>query len=314
MPAIVSAVKSAWSEMGPVRGLRTLLKLNQQGGFDCPGCAWPEPDEARSHAEFCENGAKHVADEATTKRVTPEFFSQWSVADLSSKSDYWLGNQGRITYPMFLREGATHYAPIAWDQAFELIGKRLNSLAHPDEAIFYTSGRTSNEAAFMYQLFVRQFGTNNLPDCSNMCHESSGWALTETIGAGKGTVTLEDFELAQAIFVIGQNPGTNHPRMLSALQKAKRKGCTLVHINPLPEAGMSNFKHPQDVLSWLGAGTKLADLFLQVRINGDVALLKGIMKQVLAADHRADGSVLDHDFIKKHTTGFAEFADAVRAD
>ena len=311
VPAIVSAVKSAWNEMGPVRGLRTLLKLNQQGGFDCPGCAWPEPDEARSHAEFCENGAKHVADEATTKRVTPEFFRHWSVADLSYKSDYWLGKQGRITSPMVLSRGATHYEPIRWDKAFELIAGELNALDHPDEAIFYTSGRTSNEAAFLYQLFVRQFGTNNLPDCSNMCHESSGWALTETIGVGKGTVTLEDFDLAQAIFVIGQNPGTNHPRMLSALEKAKKNGCTLVHINPLPEVGMSTFKHPQDVIGWLGGGTQMADLFLQVRINGDVALLKGIMKEVLAADDRSAGGVLDHDFIKKHTTGFAEFVDAL---
>ena len=309
--AIVSAVKSAWREMGPIRGLRTLLKLNQQGGFDCPGCAWPEPDEARSHAEFCENGAKHVADEATTKRVTPEFFSKWSVADLSYKSDYWLGKQGRITHPMVLRRGATHYVPISWDDAFVLIAGELNALDHPDEAIFYTSGRTSNEAAFLYQLFVRQFGTNNLPDCSNMCHESSGWALTETVGAGKGTVTLEDFELAQAIFVIGQNPGTNHPRMLSALEKAKQRGCKLVHINPLPEAGMSTFKHPQDVLGWFGGGTQLTDLFLQVRINGDVALLKGIMKKILAAEDRL-GGVLDHDFINKHTTGFAEFAAAIR--
>ncbi|MBA2524577.1 MAG: FdhF/YdeP family oxidoreductase [Pyrinomonadaceae bacterium] len=312
VPAIVSAVKSAWNEMGPVRGLRALLKLNQQGGFDCPGCAWPEPDEVRSHAEFCENGAKHVADEATTKRVTREFFSHWSVADLSSKSDYWLGKQGRITGPMVLRRGATHYQPITWDKAFELIAEALNLLAHPDEAIFYTSGRTSNEAAFLYQLFVRQFGTNNLPDCSNMCHESSGWALIETIGAGKGTVTLEDFELAQAIFVIGQNPGTNHPRMLTVLEKAKKNGCALVHVNPLPEAGMSTFKHPQDVLGWLGGGTQLTDLFLQVRINGDVALLKGIMKEVLAADDRSGGGVLDQDFIKKHTTGFAEFVDAIR--
>jgi len=312
VPAIVSAVKSAWNEMGPVRGLRTLLKLNQQGGFDCPGCAWPEPDEARSHAEFCENGAKHVADEATTKRVTPEFFKQWSVADLSHKSDFWLGKQGRITQPMLLRAEATHYEPIHWTEAFDLIGQELNSLNHPDEAIFYTSGRTSNEAAFLYQLFVRQFGTNNLPDCSNMCHESSGWALTETIGAGKGTVTLQDFELAQAIFVIGQNPGTNHPRMLSALEKAKKNGCTLVHVNPLPEAGMSTFKHPQDVLGWLGGGTELADLFLQVRINGDVALLKGIMKEVLAADQRSGSGVLDQDFIKAHTIGFEEFAAALR--
>ena len=311
VPAIVSAAKSALKEMGPSRSIRTLLRVNQQGGFDCPGCAWPEPDTERSHAEFCENGAKHVADEATTKRVTPEFFAQWSVADLANQSDYWLGKQGRITHPLVLRSSATHYEAISWDQAFALIANELNSLSHPDEAVFYTSGRTSNEAAFLYQLFVRQFGTNNLPDCSNMCHESSGWALTETIGAGKGTVTLEDFDLAQAIFVIGQNPGTNHPRMLTALERAKRNGCRLVHINPLPEAGMTNFKHPQDFLRWLGGGTELADLFLQVRINGDVALLKGIMKEVLDAEERQPGTILDSEFINDYTAGFNEFANAL---
>ncbi|HKY30659.1 MAG TPA: FdhF/YdeP family oxidoreductase [Pyrinomonadaceae bacterium] len=313
VPAIVSAVKTAWSEMGPVRGTRTLLNLNQPTGFDCPGCAWPEPDHERSYAEFCENGAKHVGDEATTKRVTPDFFKQWSVADLSLKSDYWLGKQGRITHPMLLRAGATHYESVDWDEAFDLIARELTSLSSPDEAIFYTSGRTSNEAAFLYQLFVRQFGTNNLPDCSNMCHESSGWALTETLGAGKGTVRLEDFDLAQAIFVIGQNPGTNHPRMLSALEKAKKNGCRLVHINPLPEVGMSVFKHPQDVLGWLGEGTELADLFLQVRINGDVALLKGMMKAVLEAENRRPETVLDHEFIENHTNGFADFVAALNS-
>ncbi len=298
--------------MGVVRGTRTLLKLNQMGGFDCPGCAWPEPDDERSHAEFCENGAKHVADEATTKRVTPEFFKQWSVADLSHQSDHWLGRQGRITQPMVLRSGSTHYEPIDWHDAFALIAAELNSLASPDEAIFYTSGRTSNEAAFLYQLFVRQFGTNNLPDCSNMCHESSGTALSETIGVGKGTVMLEDFEVAQAIFVIGQNPGTNHPRMLTSLQMAKRNGCKIVHINPLPETGMTRFKHPQEVSGWLGKGTPLADLFLQVRINGDVALLKGIMKDVLAAEEKNPGRVLGREFIDNCTTGFEEFAATLR--
>jgi molybdopterin-dependent oxidoreductase alpha subunit len=313
IPSILATAKTAWDEMGVTRGVRTLLKLNQKDGFDCPGCAWPEPDSERSHAEFCENGAKHVADEATTKRVTPEFFRKWSVADLADKSDYWLGKQGRITHPMVLPRGATHYEPISWDDAFLLIAKELNSLATPNEAIFYTSGRTSNEAAFLYQLFVRLFGTNNLPDCSNMCHESSGSALGETIGVGKGTVSLDDFNLAQAIFVVGQNPGTNHPRMLSALQKAKLNGCTLVHINPLPEVGMTRFKHPQDILGWLGNGTTLADLFLQVRINGDVALLKGIMKSVLAAEEQVAHQVLDHEFIEKHTTGFEEFAAALRS-
>jgi len=297
--------------MGPVRGSRTLLRMNQKGEFDCPGCAWPEPDGERSHFEFCEEGAKHVADEATTSRVTPEFFQQWSVQDLSSQSDYWLNQQGRITHPMVLREGSDRYETIAWDEAFALIAGELNALASPDEAIFYTSGRTSNEAAFLYQLFVRQFGTNNLPDCSNMCHESSGTALVETIGVGKGTVTLDDFDLADAIFVIGQNPGTNHPRMLTSLQRAKQRGCKLVHINPLPETGMTRFKHPQDVLGMLGSGTKLADLFLQVRINGDVALLKGIMKKVLEAEEHRPAQVLDHDFIDQYTSGFAEFKIAL---
>ena len=305
VPAIVETFKALTSEMGLVRGARTMLKVNQPGGVDCPGCAWPEPDGERSHFEFCENGAKHVADEATTKRVTPEFFARWSVADLALQSDEWLGAQGRITHPMLLRREATHYEPIAWDNAFELIAGELNSLNYPDQAIFYTSGRASNEAAFLYQLFVRQFGTNNLPDCSNMCHESSGTALSETIGIGKGTVTLEDFDRAQAIFVIGQNPGTNHPRMLTSLQRAKRNGCKLVHINPLPEVGMTRFKHPQEVLRLFGSGTELANLFLQVRINGDVALLKGISKAVLERD------ALDRDFIANYTMGFENFAGAL---
>lgn len=301
VPSIIATVKTVSSEMGLVRGARTLLKVNQPGGVDCPGCAWPEPDRERSHFEFCENGAKHIADEATTKRVTPEFFQQWSVADLALQSDQWLGAQGRITHPMLLRRGATHYEQVSWDEAFELLATELNSLNYPDQAIFYTSGRASNEAAFLYQLFVRQFGTNNLPDCSNMCHESSGTALSETIGVGKGTVTLEDFDLAEAIFVIGQNPGTNHPRMLSALQRAKRNGCKLVHINPLPEVGMTRFKHPQQILRLFGAGTELADLFLQVKINGDVALLKGIMKAVL------ESNALDREFIETYTEGFEAF-------
>ena len=312
VPSIIATAKTVWNEMGVARGVRALLNLNQKTGFDCPGCAWPEPDGERSHAEFCENGAQHVADEATTKRVTPEFFCKWSVADLSGKSDYWLGKQGRITKPMVLRRGATNYEEISWNDAFTLIAGELNSLNHPDEAIFYTSGRTSNEAAFLYQLFVRQFGTNNLPDCSNMCHESSGSALGETIGVGKGTVTLDDFDQAQAIFVIGQNPGTNHPRMLTALQKAKRKGCKLVHINPLPEVGMTRFKHPQEVLGWVGEGTTLADLFLQVRINGDVALLQGISKAVFEEEERRPRQVLDQEFISSYTSGFEEFAATVK--
>ena len=253
--AALVATRFAWSEMGIVRGTRTLLQLNQKNGIDCPGCAWPEPDGERSHFEFCEEGAKHVADEATSKRVTPEFFAKWTVADLSQQSDLWLNQQGRITHPMVLREGSDRYEAIAWPAAFELIAKELNSLASPDEAIFYTSGRTSNEAAFLYQLFARQFGTNNLPDCSNMCHESSGTGMKETLGFGKGTVRLDDFDLCDAIFVIGQNPGTNHPRMLTTLLEAKRRGCKIVHINPLPETGTTRFKHPQEFWTWLGEGT-----------------------------------------------------------
>ncbi|HEV2802092.1 MAG TPA: FdhF/YdeP family oxidoreductase [Pyrinomonadaceae bacterium] len=311
LPAIMSAMKHSWTEMGARRTLKTLTRVNQKGGFDCPGCAWPEPDGERTHFEFCENGAKHVADEATTKRVTPDFFRRHSVTELSRQSDMWLNDQGRLTHPMLLRRESEHYEAVSWDEAFRLIARELNALQSPDEAVFYTSGRTSNEAAFLYQLFVRQFGTNNLPDCSNMCHESSGSALSESIGVGKGTVTLEDFAEAEAVFVVGQNPGTNHPRMLSTLQAAKRHGCRIVHINPLPEAGMSRFKHPQEVFDTLvGRGTELADLFLQVRINGDVALLQGISKEVLEEDARR-GGVIDRDFITEHTTGFAEFTSAL---
>jgi molybdopterin-dependent oxidoreductase alpha subunit len=312
LPAVLSTAKHTFKEMGAVRGTRTLLQLNQKQGIDCPGCAWPEPDGERSHFEFCEEGAKHVADEATTRRVTPEFFKQWSVNTLSNQPDQWLNAQGRITHPLVLRAGTAHYEAINWSDAFALIANEMNSLASPDEAIFYTSGRTSNEAAFLYQLFVRQFGTNNLPDCSNMCHESSGTGMKETLGFGKGTVTLADFDLADAIFVIGQNPGTNHPRMLTSLMQAKRRGCKIVHINPLPETGLTRFKHPQEVWTWLGKGTKLADLFLQVRINGDVALLKGIMKELFDAEERRPGHVLDHEFINSHTTGFEEFKAALR--
>jgi molybdopterin-dependent oxidoreductase alpha subunit len=312
IPAILSTARHAFREMGPWRSLKTLARLNQTDGFDCPGCAWPDPAE-RSATEFCENGAKHVADEATTKRVTPEFFARWSVAELSRQSDYWLNQQGRLTHPMLLRRGSKHYEPVGWTEAFELLARELNALRSPHEAVFYTSGRTSNEAAFLYQLFVRQYGTNNLPDCSNMCHESSGTALTETIGIGKGTVTLKDFDLARLIIIIGQNPGTNHPRMLTALQAAKRNGCKIIHINPLPETGLNRFKHPQEVLGMLGGGTELTDLFLQVRINGDVALLKGIMKEVLAEEERRRGEVLDHRFIEEKTAGFAEFARALES-
>ncbi|HEY4328423.1 MAG TPA: FdhF/YdeP family oxidoreductase, partial [Phycisphaerae bacterium] len=301
-------------EMGVKRSLHTLLKVNQKDGFDCPSCAWPDPDGKRKTAEFCENGAKAIASEATMKRLTPEVFARYPISDLLTHADIWLEDLGRITHPMFRSSGADQYVPISWDDAFELIGTELRTLASPDEASFYTSGRASNEAAFIYGLFARQFGTNNLPDCSNMCHESSGTGLTEVIGFGKATVRIEDFALADAIFVIGQNPGTCHPRMLTELQKAVRNGCKLVSVNPLLESGMMRFKNPQEPLHMFAPGTPMACLHLPVRINGDVALLKGIMKEMLEADAAAGGKVLAHDFIDHHTEGFEALAADLRAE
>jgi molybdopterin-dependent oxidoreductase alpha subunit len=290
--------------MGVKRSFKTLLNLNQKDGFDCPSCAWPDPDDERKTAEFCENGAKAVASEAMRAQVTPEFFAQHSIPDLLARSDLWLDQQGRLAHPMVRRRGAERYEAISWEAAFAVIGETLRGLASPEEASFYTSGRASNEAAFLYGLFARQFGTNNLPDCSNMCHESSGLGLTETIGIGKSTVKIEDFSYADSIFVIGQNPGTCHPRMLTELQKAARNGCKIVSVNPLPETGMIRFKNPQEPLSLLGTGTEIASLFLPVRVNGDVALFKGLMKEMLEADRASGGKLLAHDFIAHHTEGF----------
>jgi molybdopterin-dependent oxidoreductase alpha subunit len=295
------------------RSVRSLAVVNKKGGFDCPSCAWPDPDDRRHPAEFCENGAKAVAWEATSKRVTPEFFAKHTIAELVQKSEQWLGDQGRLIQPMVLRAGSTHYEPIEWADAFALIAQTLNSLASPDEALFYTSGRASNEAAFVYQLFARQFGTNNLPDCSNMCHESSGLGLNESIGIGKGTVKLSDFDQADAIFIIGQNPGTNHPRMLTALEEAVRNGCKIVSLNPMLETGMMRFRHPQSPRDMLGPGTQIACLSLPVRINGDVAALKGIMKGMLEMDEASGGKVLDRAFIEQKTHGFDAFAADIRA-
>lgn len=290
-------------EMGLWGGGKLMLQVNQKDGFDCPGCAWPDPDH-RSSFEFCENGAKAVAHEGTTRRVGPEFFAAHSVQDLLAKDDFWLERQGRLTHPMLLREGATHYEPLSWDDAFALLGEGLRRLESPDEAAFYVSGRTSNEAAFLLQLFARKFGTNNLPDCSNMCHESSGKGLSEVIGVGKGTVGLHDFEQAEAIFVVGQNPATNHPRMLTALQAAARRGCRIVAINPLKEPGMVQFAHPQEVSGVLGIGTPLVEHWVRVRVGGDIALLKGLQKEVL------ERGAEDAAFIGEFTDGF----DAWRAD
>jgi molybdopterin-dependent oxidoreductase alpha subunit len=320
LPAVLQTMRFTMREMGPVRGIDQLLRLNQKKGFDCQSCAWPSPDGDRHAAEFCENGVKAVADEATTKRITREFFAEHSIADLASKSDHWMNHQGRLTEPMVRRPGATHYEPIAWNDAFGLIAAELAALASPNEASFYTSGRASNEAAFVYQLFVRQFGTNNLPDCSNMCHESSGFALKETLGVGKGTVTLEDFDQAEAIFIVGQNPGTNHPRMLSSLQQAKKNGCKIVSINPLPETGNFRFKNPQDLKNPLkilpllaGPGTTISDLWLPVRLSGDMAVFKGISKHMLDVEAAHPGTVLDHKFIEQHTIKYDQFKQRIDA-
>ncbi len=297
--AVAVSMKRALERMGPTRTARTLLKLNQAEGFDCMSCAWPDPDPGHRHtAEFCENGAKAVAEEATKDRATPAFFAAHNLAELDGHSEYWLGQQGRITHPMVKRPGGTHYEPIDWDDAFALIGAELKALDNPDRATFYTSGRASNEAAFVYQLFVRAFGTNNLPDCSNMCHESTSMALQESIGIGKASVTLDDVHTAKLIVIAGQNPGTNHPRMLSALELAKQNGAKILTINPLREAGLTRFKNPQRPSGVVGKGTVLSDLHLPIKLNGDLALFQAFGALLVEWD------ALDHDFIDRHTTGF----------
>ena len=299
VPAITKALAMARAQMGVRRTALTLARVNQKHGFDCPGCAWPDPDH-RSPAEFCENGAKAVAEEATLRRVDRHFFAAHPIAELAERSDYWLGQQGRLSEPMHRPRGATHYQPIGWDDAFALIAERLHALPSPDAASFYTSGRTSNEAAFLYQLMVRRFGTNNLPDCSNMCHESSGAALSHSIGIGKGSVLLEDIYAADLILVVGQNPGTNHPRMLSALEKAKRHGAHIVNINPLDEAGLRRFRNPQTPQG-LVKGTDLADEFLQIRLTGDQALFAALARLTVDAD------AVDEEFVAAHCSEYEEY-------
>lgn len=306
--AVAVSMKRALEQMGIARTAQTLLKLNQTDGFDCQGCAWPDPSPEHRHtAEFCENGAKAVAEEATLRRVGRGFFAEHPIAELHDRTDYWLGQQGRITEPMVLREGGTHYEPISWEDAFAMIARHLNALDSPDEAVFYTSGKTSNEAAFAYQLFVRSFGTNNLPDCSNMCHESTSVGLAEVIGIGKASVSFEDVHTADLIVIAGQNPGTNHPRMLTALEEAKKNGTKIIAINPLKEAGLVRFKNPQNARGVVGNGTGMADLHLPVRINGDLALFQALSSLLLEWGH------LDHDFIEQHTHGFDDYAAHLRA-
>lgn len=318
LSAITDTVKNTFSEMGAARATYALLNLNQKGGIDCQSCAWADPDE-RTVAEFCENGAKALADEGTTKTIGADFFAEYSIAELNAQSDRWLNAQGRITGPLIRRENSGYYEPISWDEVFELLAENLNALASPDEAIFYTSGRTSNETAFLYQLFVRQFGTNNLPDCSNMCHESTSVGLKESTGLGKASVRLEDLETSDLIMIIGQNPGTCAPRMMSSLQEQKRAGGKLIAVNPLPEAGLMNFVNPNpqhypnplmfpiDVLG--NRPTPLADLYLPIRIGGDMAFLKGLMKVLLEKEKANRSEIFDLEFIAEKTEGYDEFIE-----
>jgi molybdopterin-dependent oxidoreductase alpha subunit len=296
----VSMVKAV-RQMGVAKAARNLLAVNQADGFDCMSCAWPDPKDHRHTAEFCENGAKAVSWEGVRDTVGPEFFAAHSLADLAGQTDHWLEKQGRLTHPMVRRDGASHYEPISWADAFALIGTHLSGLASPDEAVFYTSGRTSNEAAFLYQLFARAYGTNNMPDCSNMCHESTSVGLARTIGIGKGSVSLDDLHHADLIVISGQNPGTNHPRMLTSLEQAKLRGAKILAINPLPEAGLLRFDNPQKARGLAGRGTGLADTLLPIRSNGDLALWQAFGHLLLKA------GVADREFVERHTVGFAEW-------
>ncbi|MGV9645813.1 molybdopterin-dependent oxidoreductase, partial [Streptomyces sp. NPDC003514] len=313
VPAVVHAMEYSLEETSARRTGTTLLTMNQVDGIDCPGCAWADPAPGHRHRnEYCENGAKHINDEATTRRIAADFFREHSVSDLAGRSDAWLNQQGRLTEPMVKRPGSDHYEPISWNDAVGLMAEELTSLDTPDEAVFYTSGRASNEAAFVLQLFARALGTNNLPDCSNLCHESSGYALHETLGTGKGTVSLHDLHHADLIFLVGQNPGSNHPRQLSALEEAKRNGARIVAVNPLPEAGLLRFKNPQKPRGVIGPGTQIADRFLRIRNGGDLALFQALNRLLLEAEDARPGEVLDRDFIDADTTGFEEFARHVR--
>ncbi|GAA3275205.1 FdhF/YdeP family oxidoreductase [Paenarthrobacter aurescens] len=310
LKAVTVALERGYAQAGVSRTVRSMLRVNQHGGFDCPGCAWPESITGkRSPAEFCENGAKAIAEESTTRTVGAEFWARHSLAELEDKTEYWLGSQGRLSEPVVIKPGDTHYSPISWSDAFALIGEHINATT-PDKCVFYTSGRTANETAFMYQLFARSLGTNNLPDCSNMCHESSGSALNPTIGIGKGTVSLEDIHHAELVLVVGQNPGTNHPRMLSALRDCKNNGGKIIAVNPLPEAGLLNFKDPQSLNGVIGGGTTIADEFLQIKVGGDLALFQALGHLLLEEEKRNPGTVVDHSFIDDQTEGFAAYNEA----
>ncbi len=305
VPGVLHSMQPAITQMGAARGMRALLAMNQKDGFDCMSCAWPDPGHRKAF-EFCENGAKAVTWEATPITISTSFWAEHSLHDLREKSEYWLGMQGRLVEPVYKPAGSDHYRPVSWPEAFRMIAAKLNGLDSPDQAAFYTSGRASNEAAFAYQLFARAYGTNNLPDCSNMCHESTGWAMGMTVGIGKSTVSYDDFAKSDLIIIIGQNPGTNHPRMLTALEEAKDAGAQIVAINPLPEAGLRRYKNPQRVRGVIGHGTEIADQFLQIRLGGDMALLQAVSKRVLDAEDAAPGTVLDQAFLDEHCHGLTE--------
>lgn len=314
LKAVAEAIRD---EMGASTGTRALLRMNQPTGFDCPGCAWPDPKHTSSF-EFCENGAKAVTWEATVKRAGPSFFAEHTVSELWTWSDHALEDAGRLTHPMRYDRETDRFEIVEWQEAFGEIGARLRALAHPDQAEFYTSGRASNEAAFLYQLFARAFGTNNFPDCSNMCHEATSVGLPRSIGVGKGTVTLEDFDLADAIFCIGHNPGTNHPRMLTTLREASKRGVPIIVANPLKERGLERFAAPQDPIEMTTfSSTPLASAYYQPKVGGDAAMLKGIMKALLTADRaqikEGGEGLLDRPFIAEHTTGFAALVGDIDA-
>jgi molybdopterin-dependent oxidoreductase alpha subunit len=307
LKAVADAVRG---QKAVVKETHGLLTMNQPHGFDCPGCAWPDPKHT-SPFEFCENGAKAVAWEATAKRTTPEFFAAHTVSELWKWNDFDLENEGRLTHPMAYDHATDRYLPISWDEALERIGAGLRTLPSPDMAEFYTSGRASNEAAFLYQLFAREYGTNNFPDCSNMCHEATSVGLPESIGVGKGTVTLEDFDHCDVLFCIGHNPGTNHPRMLTTLREVSKRGVPIIVFNPLRERGLERFTSPQHPVEMLTlSSTPIASTYYLVKVGGDIAVLKGIMKTLLALDAKslAEGGagVLDREFIANHTTGIDE--------
>ena len=304
---VTKSFKIGWAEAGLSRTLKTMRTVNKFDGYDCPGCAWPDPDDHRSGFEFCENGAKAFATEATRKRVTPNLLATKTVQEWSQLTDMELDKLGRLTHPMVLRDGSDRYEELSWDDALCMIETAVSELKDPNEAVLYTSGRASNEAAFLWGTLARQIGTNNLPDCSNMCHESSGVGLSAAIGIGKGTVRLDCFEASDLVLVIGQNPGTNHPRMLTALAATKRNGGSVISINPLMETGLNRFKHPQEVIRLLGRGTPIADDHFPVRIGGDQALLQGIEKVLL------EGGKQDWAFIDEHTEGFDDWKENISA-